>query len=334
MQNVAWKHLQRIVGQVGLVAKEDGLLIFESQAAPKEVASFRFLNNVYLVIHQLAKADGITNALTVLLRSKDWHRPLLRNVTRKEHTFRLVLSDENQLVAGDRHLIASLNAIIQRLTHLRLSPRGANVELWILRRRSGQIFLCKRLSRRSRTERDLEKGELHPELAHLLCLLSEPHQTDIFLDPFAGSGAIPFARTHYPHNMIFAFDRRESKVNLMRARKKKSELLRIRKRSPLILRVGDALDLDRIEDGFDKVVTDPPWGFYDDLLDNPLTFYRSVLEELCRAVKPGGLVVLLLGDRDLPGLLSAAFPDRLELIVRYDILVSGKKAVVAKWRRI
>ena len=333
LQDVIWENLPRAVGPATLLAKEEGLLVFEGNSSPQQVRSVPYLNNCFLVLDQPVAGGSLSDALRALPHSDAWHLPLSRSVTPNERTFRLVLSDENQLVAGDRNSLAQLRSTIAWLTHMKDSPRGAHVEFWILRRRSGQVYLCKRLSRRSRTEDDLRKGELRPELAHLLCLISEPAPADIFLDPFAGSGAIAFARAHYLYNMIFAFDIEPSNVEAMKSKVKENTALTARKKSPLIVRLADARKLDRIQDGFiDKVVTDPPWGFFDTSLADPASLYRTALAELCRVTKVGGIIVLLLGDRNLAGEVSTEFSDRLELVTRFDILVSGKKAVIYKWR--
>ena len=47
-----------------------------------------------------------------------------------------------------------------------------------------------RLTKHKAYEKILHKGELRPELSHILCSISEPDADDIFLDPFCGSGTI------------------------------------------------------------------------------------------------------------------------------------------------
>ena len=334
LQDVAWQHLSRDLGPFRLLAKEEGFLAFEGDLSPPQLKSVRYLNHCHFVVAELQAGDNLNAAARELTLRRDWHGVLRQSVARRERGFRLTLSDENHLVAGDREVIAELGSTVERLTGLKYAPRGGDVELWILRRRSGKIFFCKRLSRRSRTEKDLDKGELRPELAHLLCLLSEPQPRDVFLDAFAGSGAIPFARTYYPFNMILAFDHDESKVRRMKKVLKDGKIVRVRKRSPLIVHQGDARKLGRIENGFiDKVVTDPPWGFFDRSLEDPQTFYREVVQELCRVTKAGGLLVLLLGDRDLAARIAQDFAVDLELLASYQLLVSGKKAIICKFRK-
>ena len=80
----------------------------------------------------------------------------------------------------------------------------------------------------------------------------------------------------------------------------------------------DATNLKDFQDNtFDKIVTDPPWGYYS---------AQVSLKELSRVLKPTGIMVLLLADRDF------TLPD-LEIQEKYDILVSGKKAAIYKFTK-
>jgi len=308
--------------------------MFESKTPPKRLLSVGYINNVFLVIEHLESVNSVSDALEVVAKRLSRNRSLGRLVEPWEKRFRIMVSDENRLVSVQGDTKMRIRSEIERHTKLICSPRGGGTEYWVIRRQSGHAFFCKRLSKRSRTGKDLRKGELRPELAHLLCLLSEPRPEDIFLDPFAGSGAIPLARTNYPYNMIFAFDSDGENVRLIRSRIKEGKELIPRKSSPLIVGLQDARHLVRLQNGFiHKIVTDPPWGLYDTSLADLPSFYREVLGELCRVTKSGGLIVLLLGDRELAAQLSNQFRLELETCATYNVLVSGKKATVAKWRK-
>lgn len=335
LQGVAWRELEQELESPRLLAEEEGLLVFESATPPGRLRSVPYLNNTYLLLAPPLEAASVDEAVCALLDSLAWQQPLARARTAGERSYRLMLSDASRLVAGERQELGRLRAAVESASGLRHTPRGGDVELWILRRRSGLTLFVKRLSRRRRGEAELERGELRPELAHLLCLLSEPSPSDVFLDPFAGSGAIPFARARQPYDLLFALDADEGNVRAIKARAKDPAFLRPRKGSPFIARVADARRLDRFDDGFvHKVVTDPPWGHFDTGLSDPATFYRAVLAELCRVTRSGGLLVLLLGDRELAEELSAEHADLLQAVESYDLLVAGRKAVVRKWRRI
>jgi tRNA G10 N-methylase Trm11 len=321
-------------GQVRVEATEEGFVLIETAASPDQIRTLRYLNNAFLVLgHYSADGEALESAVRRLGRDAHWQTAAARATASNERTFRLMLYDAGQLVSAPPALLQRAHDVLARSTGMRRRGEQADTEFWFIRRKSGRIFFCKRVSRRTKTEKDLLKGELRPELTHLLCLLSEPSPGDAFLDPFVGSGAIPLARAALPYRTILCFDSDANTIAALRTRLKQ-ELPAGAGRSPVIVKVGDARRLDAVEDGsIDRVVTDPPWGFFDGSLGDPLDFYRAVLAELSRVTRPGGLVIVLLGRRELVQPLTDELSTQLSLLARYDVLVAGKKAVVLKWRR-
>ncbi len=304
---------------------EEGLVVFYGSGI--EAKKLSYTNNVFLVLQQLNNAD-MNTLLSACTQGKRWHQPAKKSINKGERSFRLFLSDESRLVAADRVKLDKLIGQIEQQCRIAHTAHRPDTEFWLFRRRNGAAYFCKRLTKNRMTEKNLDPGELRPELARTLCLISEPAAKDIFLDPFAGSGAIAFARKDWPYEMIFISDIEPEKVQAIKKNIPKTK-------KPIITRAADALKLDKIEDGFiDKVVTDPPWGLFDKSIKDVPAFYKNTLKEMCRVVKPGGLIVMLTGARELIADLSQHFSNELTLEHRYDILVSGKKASIAKWRRI
>ena len=193
-------------------------------------------------------------------------------------------------------------------------------------RKDGHGFFGLRLTRHRDYKKTLHAGELRPELANLLCFLSEPKPDDVFLDPFAGYGAIPIERaTAYPCRRIYAGD---NDPDLMQVIKLKAN--RFGKR--FVVGQWDATNLSEFKDAsVDKIVTDPPWGIYSksEGLEN---LYLGLLKEQIRVLKPCGILVLLTANKELMGLCLLQVPE-LRIKKSYDILVSGKKATVYKFSR-
>jgi len=89
-----------------------------------------------------------------------------------------------------------------------------------------------------------------------------------------------------------------------------------------VVRHDDALHLERYEDGaIHKIVTDPPWGHFAHAEMPIAELYRAMLAEFARILRPGGKLVILTAE-PLPG------EERLALVQKFNILVSGKKASV------
>ena len=159
-----------------------------------------------------------------------------------------------------------------------------------------------RLTRHTAHEKVLDKGTLRPEIAWMLCWLSEPREGELMLDPFCGSGAIPLMRaTQFPRGLVLASDLDAALVEKLKAKVKEGDLKR-----RVVVRQGDARQLSRYADGsIHKIVTDPPWGLFQELAGGPEAFYREVLAELARVLIAGGLLVILLARADfLPPLLE------------------------------
>jgi len=304
---------------------EEGLVVFSGEGI--EAKNISYTNNVFLLLEQLNNAD-MNTLLSACTQGKRWHQPAKQSINKGERSFRLFLSDENKLVSADRAKLDKLISQIEQQCRITHTAHRPDTEFWLFRRRNGAAYFCKRLTKNRMTEKDLNPGELRPELARILCLISEPATKDIFLDPFAGSGAIAFARKEWPYEIMFVSDIEPEKIQAIKKNIPKTK-------KPIIVRAADALKLDKIENGFiDKLVTDPPWGLFDKSIADVPSFYKKTLQEMCRVVKPDGIIVMLTGARELVTDLSKEFASQLTLERRFDILVSGKKASIVKWRRI
>lgn len=321
---VAWQLLQDFPA-AEIKTTEEGMVVFAGDETFLS-AKIPYINNLFHVLQDLPK-NNMNGLLTACAKQTSWHKAAASLPDSRDRTFRLFLSDENRLVSGDPPRFSALIKIIERVSGLRHSAHRPDAEFWIFRRRSGSAYFGRRLTRNRMTEKDLAPGTLRPELATLLCLISEPSEKDIFMDPFAGSGAIAFARKKWPYEMMFVTDIAPEKVKTIK------DTIAARKK-PIITRVADATKLEKIEDGFiDKVVTDPPWGIFEkDIADVP-GFYKKTIKELCRVTKPGGIIVMLTGVRELVADLSKQFSKEVDVEARFDILVAGKKASIVRWRR-
>jgi tRNA G10 N-methylase Trm11 len=229
----------------------------------------------------------------------------------------VIASVANQLVAVENKVMEALEKRIAEKTGLRPNRARPEHEFWLLERSEGYGFFALRLSHHKSYDKSLQKGELRPELANILCRLSEPAPGELFLDPFCGSGAIPIQRAKFAPGLVIASDSDEGKVEAL---KKRIKDLDLRKR--VMVRRDDALHLDRYENGsIHKIVTDPPWGHFVGT-DRPIEdFYAAMLAEFARLLRPGGKLVILTAE-------PVTIDDRFTIEKRFNILLSGKKAAV------
>lgn len=325
LQEIVAQTLPRQISDARIRELMDGLVVYESDRPLQQITEIPFFNNTFILIHFFKQlpGGGLHYMMQTIMKKPDLAR-IPRWALKKARTFRLMASQENQTIAIKRELLDRLERFFSHRLALPVNRSRADVELWFIERSEGFGLLGLRVTKNPANEKALQKGELRPELTHILCLLSEPAKSDAFLDPFAGSGAIPQTRASaFPYRQIIAVDQDESIAANLRKR--------LPKNSSVTVEAGDALHLAQIPDAsIDKIVTDPPWGFYEARRSSELQdFYAEMLAEFSRILKADGLLIVLMGQKER---FEAALADHpiLQQQGRWDILVSGKKAAIYK----
>jgi len=301
----------------------DGLVIYETTATPDEIKKIKFLNNSFILLQKVdhLSDDPTYEMLKALFKNKNIENSIKKHFSNRNLKFRIRASVENQFVAIDKGLLRSLEEKITRSVPTLTADRSLpDIEFLIATRSEGFGLIGIQFTHRTNYEKILEKGELYPELAHILCLISEPDKNDVFFDPFAGHGSIPAQRLSFPHKLIIAG---EIDRNLQQKLEKKFG-------KKVNVSPANALSLSMfIDNSIDKIVTDPPWGIYEKDLDLPM-FYFEILKEFHRVVKPGGTIVILTAQKEIIEKRLDKFKGKLETVAKYNTLVSGKKAGVYK----
>lgn len=306
----------------------DGLVIFSTKAQVREIQSLRFFNNNFFLLNKLKikendKTDWIVKKLSANL---DLFDILSSFEIKGRKSFRIAISRESQLISIDKLIIKKIELKIIYQTKFFVNPLKPDLEFWFMIRKEGWACFGLRL-RSLQRKRIIQKGELRPELAHIMCLLSEPSDEDVFLDPFAGSGAIPFERvTIFSYKKVFVSDKNEKLLINLSERFNQFKNIKIKKMN--------ALQMNPIKNhSITKIVTDPPWGFFNQSITNFLRFYSDMMNEYNRILTPKGLIIIIAGRKDEFDKVIKNFSKHFILIQFYDILVSGKKARLYKIRR-
>jgi tRNA (guanine6-N2)-methyltransferase len=308
----------------------DGLIAYETAVPPNMMRVLPFVTNTFFVFKSYPRNPARTlNEMAIQIA--DDRRLIINNLPKQKgsKTFRVIVSLANHLVSIDNAVMQRVEKRIAPQSKLRPNRSKPDYEFWLLQRSEGYGFFSVRLSQHKAYDQILQKGELRPELANILCRLSEPSSGELFLDPFCGSGAIPIQRARFPTGLVIASDSRKDKVEFLKQRVKELGLKR-----KIVVRSDNALQLERYSAGsIHKIVTDPPWGLFEDL-EMPLSeFYDKMMAEFCRILAPRGLLVVLTAQTELLASSVTKMGRKLTILRTYNILVSGKKACVCVIRR-
>ena len=315
----------------------DGLVVYRTPAGISDVQGLRFCNNSFVC---LMSFDGLgrnpsARICQTVLADGQLLRRVAPHLPRKNLTFRFVASHGNQFVSLPARTRTSLERLLAGERRLRPDHSNPDVEFWLLSRREGFGLVGMRITRHTAYEKTLAQGELRPQLCHLLCLMSEPSREDVVLDPFCGSGAIPLERARaFPYRTILAGDVSANSVKTLRSRVRGLRWLQRKRSRKFVIGRWDALNLDTFApESVDKIITDPPWGFFQKRVPDLEHFQRAMLREFHRVLRPNGLLVVIVGKPQLFAECLREFAESFTVRKRYDVLVSGKKASVFKLQK-
>ena len=170
---------------------------------PLDVGSVRYAATLHRVLTSV-EARGLERAALQLLG--ELHR---RDVRRAPTPFRVMFSHDGQLVGVAPKVRRRVESALASATGGQLTPRGGGREFWVLARHGMSVVI---LTEKLRSARKTAPGSLSQSLAELLVLASKPRASDVFWDPFCGSGSIGLARAAYPASSILCSDIDEASI--------------------------------------------------------------------------------------------------------------------------
>jgi len=279
----------------------DGLIHYSYSGNPKAINKVPFFNNSYCALRFFQGKNLSFPHMVRDIEARKLRYPVA------EGTFRVRFSRGNQFAGVDRQISLRAESAVMRSSRLKLDRVNPATELWYVIRDEGFGFYGQLLQKRASTEKNLHPGELRPEFAWLMCYCGQPTRDSVVLDPFAGYGAIPMQITkHFCFKRLIANDIDPGKAQPM---------------------CEDALHLTSIAGAsIDLIITDPPWGYYEDIGDIAL-FYEAMLKEFKRILKQDGKAVILSARKEE---LARAVENTGVFVIERTIhtLVNGKKAGV------
>jgi len=310
--------LRSLLPGVKVLQSDESALSFSTSARLGSADAVPFVKNLFMVRGWADRRSLDATVADLARKVGDLRRPP------GSTAFRVMYHIDGGLVACSPQVRQGLESAISTATSLRPEPRGHCQEYWVIGRRDwSTVYLGERLPT-GRARAPSEKGSLSGELSALLVILSRPDPRDVFIDPFAGSGSIVAARLGNPAQKVIYNDLDKS-IH-------RSVTDRLGRRPGLVVLHENGTALASVESsGVSAIVTDPPWGEYEESIGDYLTFARSLAAEFARLLNPRwGRLVLLVSRRHERQMLESLAEQGFACDPAIEILVNGHPASVLR----
>ena len=318
-QDVVKKDLVQRLPSCKIISLYDGLIHYQYAGNSRDLEKIFYFNNTFFVL-KTWKGKGLNFPSMVGAVSAEKKYYLIN-----KGSFRVRFSQENQFTSVDKNISRRAEETVLRNSRLILNKVTPDTEIWYSIRREGFAFCGQLISKREFTEKNLNKGELRPEIAYLIAAFADIQPDDLILEPFCGYGSIPVQLAKkFRFSKLYASDIDDEKIKLLGQKKQLKD-------NPLVdLRKADVFSLSHIEDkSVNLIITDPPWGFYEDIGDVRL-FYKKMFESFKRVLKDDGKMIILSARKEELEDVIAEFKFVQEDYLH--TLVNGKKAGLYKLR--
>lgn len=176
-------------------------------------------NDAFIVIQNVHKTGVGALNLTIktILEKKDLKISLPREVS----SIKLTIKKENESILVDNKLKNAFEVMLKKA-----SKRGisyfAKDEFVLLAKKDGENLFMRRLETKDKFIGLNGKYDVSPEVAYVMCFMSEPQSNETVLDANATNGVIPFVRANsfVKAKVIAAVDDEEKKDKFKRLAKK------------------------------------------------------------------------------------------------------------------
>ncbi|MDD7768502.1 MAG: methyltransferase [Treponema sp.] len=316
-QHVVEKNLPQILAGVKILHVFDGLIHYQYAGDSHNLDKIIYFNNTFFVLKTM-KGKGLNFPSLVGAVSSEKKYYLIN-----KGTFRVRFQNENQFVKVDKNISKKAEETVLHNSKLHLDRLSPTTEIWYSIRREGFAFCGQLISNREFTEKNLNKGELRPEIAYLICCYADLNQDDVVAEPFCGYGSIPVQLIKkFRFQKLFASDIDKDKISINMQKKQ------LKDNPQIELSVNDAFVLPQIIDrSVDVVITDPPWGYFEQI-DDIGEFYKKMFTSFKRILKENGRMIILSARKD--EIEKAALEMNVQILSSLHTLVNGKKASLYK----
>ncbi len=309
------ENLPKQLEGIKIINISDGLVHYQFNGNSRDLEKIIYFNNTFFVLKAVKdKNIDFSRFVSIVSKAKQYY---LIN----KGAFRIRFIQENQFAKVDKNITRRAEEIVLKNSKLKIDRLSPDTEIWYSIRRDGFAFCGQLISKRTFTEKNLNKGELRPEVAYLMCVFADIGDEKVIAEPFCGYGAIPVQLIkNFNKNIkqLFVSDIDEEKIEHL---KQKSI---IQNYQNIKIKKANAFDLTEIsEKSIDVVITDPPWGYYEDIGDIK-DFYTKMFNSFRRILKDDGYAVILSARKEE----LTQVCEQMNLNIKKDLhtLVNGKKA--------
>jgi len=251
----------------------DSALVFTHN---DEIKCFCF-NNLFRVITSF-KSDNPLQAVRQIIRQP------LSNIPISGTTFRIIIMDCGQLCSVPDLILCEAEKKIAQQTKSKVNRANPETEIWLNRRNDGSTYFMARVHKHASSGKVLMKGELRPDIAHVMLYLARTDINSVIIDPFGGWGAIAAAAAE--SRQYKAIHTGDIDATCMRHQRERLEHI-----SNCTVYLWDAKHLPLTDGSADAIVTDPPWGEFTD--SDTKALYDAFIREASRVLKHKGKIILL-----------------------------------------
>lgn len=316
-QNVVQNDLPKRLKNLKILNIFDGLVHFSYSGNSHDLEKITYFNNTFFVLKtSKGKNLNFQSLVNSVANEKKYY---LIN----KGTFRVRFSNENQFCKVDKNLIRKAENIVLENSKLKIDRVSPSTEIWYSIRRENFAFCGQLISKREFTEKNLNKGELRPEIAYLICCFSDLQKEQVIAEPFCGYGSIPIQLVKkFNFSKLYISDIDEEKIKFI------SEKKQLKNNEKIEISVQNAFDLKNIPSkSVGCIITDPPWGFYENI-ENIEDFYEKMFDSFCRILKDDGKMIILSARKE--ELEKTICKMNIQITDRINTLVNGKKASLYK----
>ena len=166
-QSVIEQNLTKRFKNLKIINLYDGLVHYRFDGDSRELDKIIYFNNTFFVLKTM-KGKGLSFPSLVgsVCSGKNY---FLVN----KGSFRVRFQNENQFAKVDKNLTRRAEDYVLQNSKLKLDRLSPTNEVWFSIRREGFAFCGELISKREFTEKNLNKGELRPEIAYLICCFAD-----------------------------------------------------------------------------------------------------------------------------------------------------------------